>query len=98
MPTPVERKSLTTSLEDRYKTQKVGGAFNAKVANTNNMMLGLQGSMGYSDLSATLTIENGFTTDMANNKKENFRDIVLGDAKNPGEGFHRVKDTTKYKP
>lgn len=98
MPTPVVRNSLTTSLEDRYKTQKAGGAFDAKIANTNNMIKGLQGSMGYSKLSIDLTIEPGFTTGMATNKKENFKDKVLGDAKNPGEGFHRVKDTTKYKP
>lgn len=98
MPTPVDRKSLTTSLEDRYKTQKAGGAFDAKIANTNNMIQGLQGSMGYSDLSKTLTIEPGFTINMANNKQENFKDKVLGDAKNPGAGLFRVTDTTKYKP
>lgn len=28
--TPTERPSLTTSLEERYVNQKVGGAFNAK--------------------------------------------------------------------
>lgn len=98
MPTPVDRKSLTTSLEDRYKTQKAGGAFNAKIANTNNMIQGLQGSMGYSDISRKLTIEPGFTTGMATNKQENFKDKVLGDAKSPGEGLYRVTNTTKYKP
>jgi len=28
--TPVNRESIQTTLEDRYATQKVGGAFNAK--------------------------------------------------------------------
>jgi len=98
MPTPVDRKSLTTSLEDRYNTQKAGGSFDAKIANTNNMIKGLQGSMGYSNLSVALTIEPGFTTGMATNKQENFKNKVLGDAKNPGAGFYRVTDTTKYKP
>jgi hypothetical protein len=32
MPTPVNRESLNKSLEERYKTQKVGGAFDAKKA------------------------------------------------------------------
>lgn len=32
MPTPVNRDSLNKSLEERYKTQKVGGAFDAKKA------------------------------------------------------------------
>lgn len=30
MPTPIERQSLDMSLEDRYNTQHVGGAFDAK--------------------------------------------------------------------
>ena len=30
MPTPLNRESLNKSLEERYKTQKVGGAFDAK--------------------------------------------------------------------
>lgn len=32
MPTPVNRESLNKSLEQRYETQKVGGAFDAKKA------------------------------------------------------------------
>jgi len=32
MPTPLNRESLNKSLEERYKTQKVGGAFDAKKA------------------------------------------------------------------
>lgn len=30
MPNPIERDSLTTNLETRYKTQRAGGAYNAK--------------------------------------------------------------------
>ena len=34
MPTPVNRESLNKSLEQRYASQKFGGAFNAKDINT----------------------------------------------------------------
>ncbi len=94
----IKRTSLTKSLEQRYASDKTGGAFDAKKAGTNTAILGLQGDFGYSKLSIDLAIEPGFTIGMATNKKENFKDKVLGDAKNPGEGFYRVKDTTKYKP
>jgi hypothetical protein len=30
MPIPIQRDSLTTTLENRYNNQKAGGAFNAK--------------------------------------------------------------------
>jgi hypothetical protein len=30
MPTPIERKSLTTDLQTRYQTQRAGGAFDVK--------------------------------------------------------------------
>lgn len=32
MPTPINRESLNKSLEERYASQKVGGAFDAKQA------------------------------------------------------------------
>ena len=32
MPNPIERKSLTTDLETRYKTQSAGGAYDAHAA------------------------------------------------------------------
>jgi len=31
MPIPVERPSITTNLETRYKNQRAGGAFDAKL-------------------------------------------------------------------
>ena len=96
MPNPVERTSLKTSLEDRYKSDKAGGQFNAKDANTNNMMQGLIAPFGYSQKSVDLTIEPGFTTNMGNNKKENFKDSVL---KNDNSTLFKVGfDNTKYKP
>jgi len=30
MPIPIERESITTNLETRYKKQRVGGAYDAK--------------------------------------------------------------------
>lgn len=96
MPDQVLRKSLTTSLEDRYKSDRAGGQFDAKQANTNNMMLGLISPFGYSQKSSDLTIEKGFTTDMGGNKKENFKDSVL---KNDTSTICKVGfDNTRYKP
>lgn len=40
--TPTERPSLTTSLEDRYNNQKVGGAFNAKEVKKQPIDFGFQ--------------------------------------------------------
>jgi len=94
----IKRTSLTKSLEQRYASDKTGGAFDAKQAGTNTMILGLQGDLGYTDLSATLTIENGFTTNMGNNKRENFRDNVLGGNGKRGVGQYRVANTTRYRP
>jgi hypothetical protein len=94
----INRISLTKTLEQRYVSDKTGGAFDAKKASTNTSILGLQGDFGYTQLSRDLTIEPGFTTGMATNKQENFKDKVLGDKKSPGEGLHRVTNTTKYKP
>jgi hypothetical protein len=92
MATPIERTSLRKTLEDRYKTDKAGGAFDAKKASTNTAILGLQGSFGYTQLSRQLTIEPGFTTNMANAARENFTDAALSKT-----GLYRVVDTTRYK-
>jgi hypothetical protein len=40
--TPTERPSLQTSLEQRYATQKVGGAYDAKQVKTQPIDFGLQ--------------------------------------------------------
>ena len=32
MPTPIERQSLNTTLEDRYAKQHIGGAYDARTA------------------------------------------------------------------
>ena len=97
MPNPVERTSLKTSLEDRYKSgDKAGGQFDARKASTNNMMLGLIAPFGYSQKSVDLTIESGFTTNMGNNKKENFKDSVL---KNDNSTLCKTGfNNKKYKP
>ena len=34
MPTPIQRESLTKGLEERYSSQRAGGAFDAKTAGT----------------------------------------------------------------
>ena len=96
MPEQTKRPSLTTSLEDRYKSAKTIGKFDAKVADTNNMMLGLIAPFGYSQKSVDLTIESGFTTNMGNNRRENFKDSVLTDDNSTicKSGFNN----TKYHP
>jgi len=40
--TPTERPSLTTSLEDRYKNQRVGGAYDAKEVKKQPIDFGFQ--------------------------------------------------------
>ena len=92
MATSNERPSLKKNLEDRYKTEKTGGAFDAKKANTNTAILGLQGDLGYTQLSKTLTIEPGFTTGMNTSRRENFTQKTLATT-----GLYRVGDITRYK-
>ena len=88
----INRTSLTKNLEARYKSDRAGGAFDAKKAGTNTMIQGVQSPFGYTQLSATLTIEPGFTTGMATNRRENFTDKALNTS-----GLYRVGDTTPYK-
>lgn len=94
----INRISLTKTLEQRYASDKTGGAFDAKKAKTNTAILGLQGNFGYTQLSTDLTIEPGFTTEMATNKRENFTDNVLGGNGKRGLGKYRVGNTARYRP
>ena len=94
----INRTSLTKTLEQRYTSDKTGGAFDAKKAGTNTAILGLQGDFGYTQLSKTLTIEPGFTTEMGTNKRENFTNTVLGGNGKRGVGQYRVANTTRYRP
>ena len=94
----INRISLTKTLEQRYATDKTGGAFDAKKAKTNTAILGLQEPFGYTQLSRDLTIEPGFTTEMATNKRENFTEAALGGNGKRGLGNHRVGNTTRYRP
>jgi hypothetical protein len=93
MATPIERTSLKKTLEDRYKTDKAGGAFDAKKASTNTMIQGVQSPYGYTQLSKTLTIEPGFTTGMNTSRLENFTDKALNTS-----GLYRVGNTNRYRP
>lgn len=70
----INRISLTKTLEQRYASDKTGGAFDAKKAGTNTAILGLQGDFGYTQLSRDLTIEPGFTPFI---KGGNFNEAAL---------------------
>lgn len=94
MATSIERTSLTKNLEQRYKSDKAGGAFDAKKANTNTAILGLQAPFGYTQLSQTLTIEPGFTTGMNTSRRENF----TADALNKKGQYRAPSTLTRYKP
>ena len=61
MPTPLNRESLNKSLEERYKTQKVGGAFDAKDINTkpDSITLSADGSNSIKGQQFTIT-KGGF--------------------------------------
>lgn len=86
----INRTSLTKTLEQRYASDKTGGAFDAKKAGTNTAILGLQGDFGYTQLSRELTVEPGFTPGV----RENFTDAALNK-----KGKYRAPATlTRYKP
>jgi len=70
----INRTSLTKTLEQRYASDKTGGAFDAKKAGTNTAILGLQADFGYTQLSRDLTIEPGFTPFI---NGENFTEAAL---------------------
>lgn len=74
----INRESQNKGLVDRYRSkEKAGGAFDAYGANQNNMLKGLgPGTVG-SQKSQTLTVEPGFTTNMFNAPRENFKESVL---------------------
>ena len=59
MPTPLNRESLNKSLEERYKTQKVGGAFDAKDINTKPDSITLSADGSHSSKGQQFTITNG---------------------------------------
>jgi hypothetical protein len=59
MPTPLNRESLNKSLEERYKTQKVGGAFNAKDINTKPDSITLSADGSHSSKGQQYTITEG---------------------------------------
>ena len=59
MPTPLNRESLNKSLEERYKTQKVGGAFNAKDINTKPDSITLSADGSHSSKGEQYTITKG---------------------------------------
>ena len=90
----INRISLTKTLEQRYASDKTGGAFDAKKAGTNTAILGLQGDFGYTQLSRDLTIEPGFTPGVG----ENFTEAALGGNGKRGLGKHRVGNTARYRP
>lgn len=89
----IKRTSLTKNLESRYQSDQTGGAFDAKKAGTNTMILGVQSPFGYTQLSKTLTVEPGFTTGMNTSRRENFTDKALNTS-----GLYRVVDTNRYRP
>jgi hypothetical protein len=61
MPTPLNRESLNKSLEQRYESQKIGGAFNAKDINTkpDSITLSADGSNSIKGQQYTIT-KGGF--------------------------------------
>jgi len=59
MPTPLNRESLNKSLEERYKTQKIGGAFNAKDINTKPDSITLSADGSHSSKGQQYTITEG---------------------------------------
>ena len=59
MSTPLNRESLNKSLEQRYESQKIGGAFNAKDINTKPDSITLSADGSHSINGQFFTITNG---------------------------------------
>ena len=61
MPIPLNRESLNKNLEERYKTQRIGGSFNAKDINTkpDSITLSADGSNSIKGQQFTIT-KGGF--------------------------------------
>ena len=61
MPIPLNRESLNKGLEERYATQRIGGAFNAKDINTkpDSITLSADGSNSIKGQQFTIT-QGGF--------------------------------------
>lgn len=59
MPIPLNRESLNTRLEERYKTQRIGGAFNAKDINTKPDSITLSADGSNSSKGQQFTITQG---------------------------------------
>ena len=59
MSTPLNRESLNKSLEQRYESQKIGGAFNAKDINTKPDSITLSADGSHSINGQLFTITNG---------------------------------------
>ena len=76
----IDRESLKTNLEARYLAkQKAGGTFNAyksDAATPGNMLVGLQGGLGYTQKSRAWTTEPGFKT-KSQTMQENFNEKAL---------------------
>jgi hypothetical protein len=76
----IDRKSIKTSLYDRYNAlQNAGGAFDAYAATTNTSVLGTQAPFGFTQKSVDWTIRPGFEPKITG---------VIGGASQPGENFN----------
>jgi hypothetical protein len=85
MPNAISRPSLTTTLADRYATQPVGGAFNAR-----NIIESGVDALFASNQSAEFQVKNGFLTEEL---------LQVSDFKNEGNGLSQYVqglDTSKY--
>jgi hypothetical protein len=85
MPNALPRSSLTTTLADRYATQPVGGAFNAR-----NIIESGVDALFASNQGAEFQSKNGFLTE---------EQTQVSDFKNDGNGLSQYVqglDTSKY--
>ena len=88
--TSIERDSLETTLEGRYKTQRVGGAFDAKDIETSGKHSSLS-KAGNSSYQSSEWTPSGFKTKMA---------FLLTEFKAKALNFvdSQVLSNRKYKP
>ena len=88
MPTPITRTSITTNLEARYKTQKEGSAFNAKLAGSSTIEPSVQSKLFEDSTKFDIDQQVG---------KSNFKGIVDGGDYKELSRFANNINTTPYK-
>lgn len=97
MPNTFSRDSLVKTLEDRYKTQSIGGAFNARNINTTQDSISIQSDPSYNGQKYTID-KGGFRVKQPSGLS-NYADVPdrLNSQSKMLSSLVKGLDTKKYK-